>query len=171
MLAKDRKLLRRRLDVEMRPFRRAVRVKEPIGGLLRAVRQSLRIPIAEITEGLGVNRSTIFDMERREERGGISMATMSRVAEAMGCVFVYGIVPRGGKTMEELAEERLWADALGVPKLNWVERERVAAAGSEGAREGLRDLGTRDSGLGTRDLGLGTEEISCEGRGTAGEQM
>ena len=116
-------MLRRRLDVGMRPFRRAVRAKEAIGGLLRAVRLSLRIPVAEIAERLGVNRSTIQDMEAREERGGVTLATMSRVAEAMGCEFVYGIVPEGGKTMEELAEERLWAGVLGVPRLNVVERE------------------------------------------------
>ena len=56
---------------------------------------------------------------------------MSRVAEMMGCEFVYGIVPAGGKTMEELMEARLWAGVLGVPLLNRTEREGVAAAGEE----------------------------------------
>jgi hypothetical protein len=31
----------------------------------------------------------------------------------MGCKVVYGIVPKGGRTLEELAEERLWASVLG----------------------------------------------------------
>jgi hypothetical protein len=38
---------------------------------------------------------------------------MSRMAQAMGCKVVYGIVPVGGKKLEELALERLWAGALG----------------------------------------------------------
>jgi hypothetical protein len=29
-------------------------------------------------------------------------------------MMVYGIVPVGGKTLDELAEERLWASLLGV---------------------------------------------------------
>jgi hypothetical protein len=32
----------------------------------------------------------------------------------MGCKMVYGIVPEGGKTLEELAEYRLWAEAREV---------------------------------------------------------
>jgi hypothetical protein len=39
---------------------------------------------------------------------------MSRMAEAMGCKVMYGIVPEGGKSLEKLAEERLWAGVLGV---------------------------------------------------------
>jgi hypothetical protein len=39
---------------------------------------------------------------------------MSRMAQAMGCKMVYGIVPEGGKTLEELAEYRLWAAAREV---------------------------------------------------------
>jgi transcriptional regulator with XRE-family HTH domain len=138
MREKDRKLLRRKLDVEMRPFRRALLVKEPTNGLLRAVRLSLRIPVAEIAGTMGVNRSSIQDMEAREERGGITLGTMARVADAMGCEVVYGVVPKGSKTMEELMEERLWVAVLGVPLLNKVERERIAAAGARGT-EGERD--------------------------------
>jgi sugar phosphate isomerase/epimerase len=40
------------------------------------------------------------------------MRSLSRMAEAMGCKVVYGIVPRGGKTLERLAEERLWRAVL-----------------------------------------------------------
>jgi hypothetical protein len=38
---------------------------------------------------------------------------MQRMAEAMGCKVVYGIVPAGGKKLEGLAEERMWAAVLG----------------------------------------------------------
>jgi hypothetical protein len=36
------------------------------------------------------------------------------MAQAMGCKVVYGIVPNRGKTLEELAEKRLWAEVLGT---------------------------------------------------------
>jgi hypothetical protein len=35
---------------------------------------------------------------------------MSRMAQAMGCKVVYGIVPEGGKKLEDLVEARLWAE-------------------------------------------------------------
>jgi len=98
----------------LRPFRQAGREKNPTNALLRTVRQVLRVPVAEIAEKMGVSRSAIFDMEEREPKNTITLSTLSRVAEAMGCKLVYGIVPRGGKNLEELAEERLWTELLKI---------------------------------------------------------
>ena len=113
MREKERRLARMRLDVEMRSYRHAGRAKNPTNGLLRAVRQALRVPLAEIAEKMGVNRSVIFDLEAGERKNTISLRSLSRMADAMGCKVVYGIVPKGGKKLEELAEERLWASVLG----------------------------------------------------------
>lgn len=113
MRERERKLARKRLDVEMRPYRRAGAEKNPAAGLLRAVRQALRVPVAEIAVKMGVNRSGVFDMEAREMQGTITLRSMARMAQGMGCKLVYGIVPQEGKTLEELAEERMWAEVLG----------------------------------------------------------
>ena len=115
MRARERTLERRRLDEEMRPFRRAGMQKRPTNALLRGIRQALRIPVTEIAEKMGVVRSVVFDLELREPKNTISLRSLSRLAEAMGCKVVYGIVPVGGKTLEQLAEERLWAGILGKP--------------------------------------------------------
>jgi len=114
MREKERRLARRRLDEEMKPFRRASREKKPTEGLLRAVRQALNVPIAEITEKMGINRSVVFDMEASEVKCTINLNSMVRMAEAMECDVVYGIVPKGGKTLDALAERRLWESVLGV---------------------------------------------------------
>src|ERR1035441_9133718 len=114
MRERERKLARKRLDVEMRPYRQAGREKNPTNGLLRAVRHALHIPVAEIAEKMGVNRSIIFDLEAREPKNTITLKSMSRMAEAMDCKVLYGIVPIEGKTLEDLAEKRLWASLLGV---------------------------------------------------------
>ena len=119
--------MRRRLDVEMRPFRRGVAAKEATQGLLRAVRLALRIPTEEMARTMGIRRANVFYFEERERKGTIGMQSLARVADAMGCVVVYGIVPKGGKTMEALYEERLWAGVLGV-QLSKREREGVVRA-------------------------------------------
>ncbi|MGC1463786.1 MAG: hypothetical protein WA802_16405 [Terracidiphilus sp.] len=104
--------MKRKLDEEMRPFRQAGRVLSPINGLLRATRTVLRIPVAEIAANAEINRSVLFDLERRELKGAITLRSLSRMAEAMGCKLVYGIVPRYGKTLEQLMEAREWRKAL-----------------------------------------------------------
>jgi transcriptional regulator with XRE-family HTH domain len=116
MREKERKLARRKLDFELRSYRRAGMAKNPTNELLRAVRQALRVPVAEIARKMGVSRSAVFDLEAREPKNTISLRSLSRMAEAMGCKVVYGIVPMGGKTLERLAEERLWAVLLGEGK-------------------------------------------------------
>jgi transcriptional regulator with XRE-family HTH domain len=103
----ERKIVRRRLDKEMQPYRRAGMEKDPTGELLRAVRQVLRLPVGEIAGKVGVNRSVLFGLEESERRGTITLRSLSRVAKAMGCKVVYGVVPESGLTFEELAEERM----------------------------------------------------------------
>lgn len=156
-------MLRRQLDMEMAPFRRAGRDENATSGLLRAVRQSLEIPIGEIATKLGVVKSVVLAYEMSELNTTIQMATMVRMAGAMGCKVVYGLVPRDGKTLEALAEERLWQQMLedrlqrsGVGMRKGREqgignREQKSAA-QESREEKFRDRGTGD-------LGTGDEEI------------
>jgi transcriptional regulator with XRE-family HTH domain len=113
MREKDRKMEGRRLDEEMRPFRRAGLKPNPTDGLLRAVRQAVGIPLAEIAKKGGVVLSTVTDFELRELERTITLRSLGRMAEAMGCKVVYGMVPMKGSTLEHLAEERLWRKVLG----------------------------------------------------------
>ena len=48
MRERERKLARRKLDLEMKPFRWAAREKQPTDKLLRTVRHALGIPVKEI---------------------------------------------------------------------------------------------------------------------------
>ena len=102
----ERRVARRKLDAEMRPFRRAGLERNPTNELLRSVRQVLRIPLDEMAEKMGVTRSVVLGLEVSERRKTISMRSLARMARAMGCKVVYGVVPEGGLTLEELAEER-----------------------------------------------------------------
>jgi DNA-binding Xre family transcriptional regulator len=113
MVADERRLLRKKLDREMRFYRLAAREKDPTNGLLKAVRQALKIPLKEIAGMMAIGESNVFELEEREETGAITLRSLRRMAEAMGCKVVYGLVPRNGKTLEALAEERLWRDVLG----------------------------------------------------------
>jgi len=103
MQARERRLARTRLDKELKYYRWAGREENSTQGLLREVRHALGVPTAEILKKIGVNPSVLF---RLELRGTISLIRLHEVAEAMDCKLVYAIVPRNGKTLEELAEKR-----------------------------------------------------------------
>jgi predicted DNA-binding mobile mystery protein A len=114
MRERERNYARKRLDLEMRSYRQAGREKNPTNGLLRAVRQTLHVPVAEIAEKMGVCKSVVLDLETREPKNTITLKSMSRMAQAMGCKVVYGIVPNGGKKLEDLVEERYLASLVRV---------------------------------------------------------
>jgi len=108
----ERKLVLRKLDAEMRPFRTAGNRRDATRGLLRRVRHALHVPLKEIAGRMDVARSGVFDLEKSEMKSSITLRSLERMAAAMGCKVVYGIVPRDGRTLEQLAEERLLTDIL-----------------------------------------------------------
>jgi hypothetical protein len=60
-----------------------------------------------------MNPSVLYRLEQSELRGSISVLSLARVANAMDCQMIYAIVPRDGKTLEDLVEKRLWRKVLG----------------------------------------------------------
>ncbi len=146
MVAMERKALRKKLDKEMRFYRLAGREQEPTNGLLRAVRQALKIPLKEIAGMMAIGESNVFELEEREETGSITLRSLGRMAEAMGCKVVYGVVPANGMTLEELAEGRMWRDVLGV---KGGERESASQRVSRSAKKKVSNAtGERDSSAG-----------------------
>jgi len=133
MQEKERMFALKRLDKEMRFYRWAGREKNPTNGLLRAVRQALHLPAEEIAQKMKMNRSGVFDYETRELKNSITLKSMSRMAEAMGCKMVYGIVPEGGKTLEELVEAKLWAELLAKRTVRRLSRDAASRQDREAA--------------------------------------
>jgi predicted DNA-binding mobile mystery protein A len=113
MLERERQLMRKKLDKEMKYFRWAERGKMPTVGWMRAIRMALGVPVAEILKRLKVSHSVFFRLEQSEMRGTISLKRLDRMARAMDCRVVYAIVPCDGRSLDNLAEQRLWRKVLG----------------------------------------------------------
>jgi predicted DNA-binding mobile mystery protein A len=79
----------------------------PAKGWLRAVRSALGLSQDFVAKKLGTKRQAFTQMEAAELRGAISLRSLERAAEAMGCELVYFIVPRraSGDSFAELARE------------------------------------------------------------------
>ena len=75
----------------------------PQGGWIAALREALGLSLAEIGKQIRVARQNIQEFERAEATDRITIATLRRVAEAMGCELVYTFVPKSG-SFTELAQ-------------------------------------------------------------------
>ena len=68
-------------------------LQTPPEGWLRTVRNALGMSGAQLAKKLGVTRARIAQAEQAELHGGVTLKSMQATAEAMGCRFVYAIVP------------------------------------------------------------------------------
>jgi predicted DNA-binding mobile mystery protein A len=85
----------------------------PKEGWIVTTRKALGMSAAELARRLGVTRARMFRAEKAEPLGGVTLRTMQQTAEAMGCRFVYAIVPAEGHVEDLIAAQaRKKAEAL-----------------------------------------------------------
>lgn len=88
-------------------------LKVPPEGWLRTVRSALGMSGAEVAKKMGVTRARITQAEHAELTGGITLKSMQATAEAMGCRFVYAIVPPSGR-IEDVITAQARKKALAI---------------------------------------------------------
>jgi predicted DNA-binding mobile mystery protein A len=84
----------------------------PPEGWIRTVRKALGMSGAQLAKKMGVTRARIAQAEHAELGGGASLKSMRAAAEAMGCRFVYAIVPETSVEDVIAAQARKRARAL-----------------------------------------------------------
>ena len=77
----------------------------PKEGWIATARKALGMSAAQLGVRLGVTRARISQAERAELGGGVTLKTMHAAAEAMGCRFVYAIVPARGHVNDLIAAQ------------------------------------------------------------------
>lgn len=87
VLVTDRKLRK------LRPLRELSR---PSKGWIRTIRETLGITTQQMAMRMGVTQPRVVRMEKDEPRGGISLETLKKAADALDCELIYALVPRSG---------------------------------------------------------------------------
>jgi predicted DNA-binding mobile mystery protein A len=97
----------RHLDERFSALRPLTKSQRPPKGWLRAIRDALGMTTAQLGRRLGVSQPRIVELEQSEVSGGVSLNTLQRAAEALGCRLVYALVPEKplAETVRERAEE------------------------------------------------------------------
>lgn len=80
-------------------------LSKPPEGWLSLLRKSLGMSGAQVAKRVGVTRNAIYQAERNEVDGAITIKQMQKFAEAMGGRFVYAIVPAEGEVADIVHEQ------------------------------------------------------------------
>jgi len=75
---------------KLKPFTEGER---PARGWIRAIREGLGMTTAQLAKRLGVQQPRVIELERGEAEGNITVKSLERAAEALGCRLVYALVP------------------------------------------------------------------------------
>jgi len=94
MKAWNQKLIRQQISITLDRFKPLKLINPPSKGWIRAIRDALGMNVRQFAERLKVDKSRVPRIERDEVEGNVTLKTMRRAAEALDCVFVYGLVPR-----------------------------------------------------------------------------
>ena len=106
----------RHLDKRFTALRPLAKNPRPPKGWLRAVRDALGMTTVQFGRRLGVSQPRIVELEQSEVSGGVTLNTLQRAAEALGCRFVYALVPE--RPLAETVRER--ADLIAARQTNAV---------------------------------------------------
>ncbi len=82
----------------------------PRSGWVREIRMALGLSQSQLAARAGVSRATVQQMERAEAQRRITLASLDKLALAMGCQVALVIVPRGG-TLEDVRRQQAAAKA------------------------------------------------------------
>jgi predicted DNA-binding mobile mystery protein A len=118
----------RQMEDRLKPWR-ALPPNHLPKGWLRAVRETLCMTPAQLGRRLRVSRQAVADVERRETDGSVTIAVMQKAARALGCEFVYALVPRQDlhAIVEQQATVRATAEIKSVAHSMSLEAQNVSA--------------------------------------------
>jgi len=114
MRAQNRKLVIEQLDNKLKQFHTLKSIGAPQKGWIRAIRNALNMSGRQFAQRLNLSdRSSVTLLEQNEISGAATIKTMKNAAQALDCVFVYGLVPCNSlkdtikKQAENIAKKRI----------------------------------------------------------------
>jgi len=95
MKIQNRALIIEQLDSKLQKYKLLKDIGIPQKGWIRAIRDALNMNCRQFAQRLKIkSRGRIIDLEHSEITGAVTIKTMRHTAQALDCVFVYGLIPR-----------------------------------------------------------------------------
>lgn len=105
---KNQWLMINQLDHQLKDWQTIARKynSRPNVGWVKTIREALSMSSQQLANRLGLSRARVAQLEHAENNDGVTLRTLKEVADALGCEFVYAIVPKGNSTLEEIIKKR-----------------------------------------------------------------
>jgi len=129
----------RHLDKRFVALRPLAESPRPPKGWLRAVWDALGMTTAQLGQRLGVTQPRITELEQSEASGGVTLKTLQRAAEALGCRLVYAVVP--DRPLAEIVRAR--ADVVAARQLSAVAQSMRLEAQEVTSQDAIEELHRR----------------------------
>jgi predicted DNA-binding mobile mystery protein A len=104
MRSKDRVLARKHLDSKLNTIRRSSDVLRPPKGWVKAIREALGMTAEQLGTRIGVTKPRVYEIEKAEISGSITLGSLERAAHALDCKLVYTLIPK--QPLQEAVEMR-----------------------------------------------------------------
>lgn len=89
----------------------------PPSGWIRAIRGSLGMTVKQLSVRLGTSAASVTQLEDREPKKKITLSSLEKAANAMGCDLIYAIVPKSPhKSLEDIIEQKANEAAVRILK-------------------------------------------------------
>jgi predicted DNA-binding mobile mystery protein A len=141
----------RHLDRRFAALRPLAEGSRPPKGWIRAIRDGLGMTMVQLARRMKVSQPRIAELEQSEVSGSITLHSLQRAAEALGCRVVYTLVPERplAVTLRERAEKIALRHSGAVEHSMRLEDQAVPdkQAGKELHRQRVEDLLRRPARL------------------------
>lgn len=118
----------RQLDAQLKPLQPLRALAAPRSGWIREIRRALRMTSTQLGARLGRTKQLAGALERAEAEGKVTLGSLRRAANAMGCDLVYAIVPR--ESLEKVLDQQAYAQAAAIVGRTshsmWLERQAIS---------------------------------------------
>jgi predicted DNA-binding mobile mystery protein A len=128
----------RHLDKRFQALRALKDTARPPRGWIRAIRGALGMTTAQFARRMGVSQPRIVAIEKAEANRAITLKTLERAAEALGCRVVYVFVPQVPLAETVRLRARDVADRQ-LAALNQTMRLEKQDVRDKGARSAMRE--------------------------------
>jgi predicted DNA-binding mobile mystery protein A len=128
----------RQVEATLATWRNARLPARPPGGWVRTVREALGMPAAALARRLGMTPAGLRRLEQTEAQQVITLASLHKLADSLGCELQYALVPRQPLAQQLEARARQLADERLRPVAHSMALEDQAVQGASGQM--LREL-------------------------------
>ncbi len=133
-----RQLARKRLDERLGALKSLPpsSLAAPHGGWIRSIREALGMPRRELARRMGVGEKRVMQLELGEAQGNLTMESLRRAADALGCELVVALVPR--QPLEQTISDRRMELAT-----SWLQSRALHTMAMEDQSISVRELPTQ----------------------------